>query len=320
MVPREIGESMVSQSEAPSSLARPSRGIDAYLLRYFLAVVEEGGISRAAQALYLAQPSLSQAIRTLERRLGATLFDRSAHPIRLTAAGERFVPAARELLADLEHARLAVQAVRDLQSGRLDIVTHAVFSVEPLVELLRQFRQEYDNVLVNVLSAETSEDARELVRQGAAELAIGYAGHDNGGLTTILLPAHEVVLAAAPSIIASLPAPIPRDFIADIPLVLDVSDRATVAMLRQLVGARKTPNVLVHCANPTTVWGFVSRGTGSTLVARRVADKHVTNVAAVSLHPPLYRTPALFTRAEPLSPAAAAFVALASEKPECSET
>jgi DNA-binding transcriptional LysR family regulator len=309
---------MTDRIEPTWCLSHPGRRIDAHLLRYFLAVVEEGGISRAAEALYLAQPSLSQAIQTLERRLGTALFDRSARPIRLSPAGERFVGAARELLADLEGARLAVQAVRDLQSGRLDVVTHAVFSVEPLVELLKRFRKEYDHILVNVLLAETSEDARELVRHGSAELAIGYEGNDNGGLTTIPLPAHEVVLAAAPNIIESLPSPIPRESVADIPLVLDVSDRATAAMLRQLIGTRKTPRVVVHCATPTAVWGLVSRGTGSTLLARRVAEKYVANVAAVSLHPPLYRTPALFTRAEPLSPAAAAFVSLASEKPKCS--
>ncbi|MFD6064210.1 LysR family transcriptional regulator [Rhodococcus wratislaviensis] len=136
---------------------------------------------RAAAALYLAQPSLSQAIRTLERRLGTELFDRSAHPVCMTAAGERFAPAARELLADLDRARLAVHAVRDLQSGRLDIVTHAVFSVEPLVELVHRFRKAYDNILVNVLTAKSSEDARELVRHGAAELAIGYEAHDTEG-------------------------------------------------------------------------------------------------------------------------------------------
>ena len=295
--------------------SRAGRRIDAYQLRYFLAVAEEGGFSRAAEALYLAQPSLSQAIRTLERRLGTELFDRSGHPIRLTAAGERFAPAARELLADLDRAQLAVQAVRDLQSGRLDIVTHAVFSVEPLVELVHRFRKVYDNILVNVLTAESSEDAGELVRHGAAELAIGYEAHDPEGLTTIPLPVHEVVLVAAPGILGSLPAPLPRDSVADLPLIFDLGDRATATMLRQTIGTRKAPSVVVNCSNPTLLWGLVSRGAGATLLSRRAAEKYVHDAVVVSLDPPLYRTPALFARAEPLSPAGAAFVELASEHP-----
>ncbi|RZL75340.1 MAG: LysR family transcriptional regulator [Rhodococcus sp. (in: high G+C Gram-positive bacteria)] len=306
---------MPDKTETSRVVSLAGRRIDAYQLRYFLAVAEEGGFSRAADALYLAQPSLSQAIRTLERRLGTELFDRSAHPVCLTAAGERFAPAARELLADLDRARLAVHAVRDLRSGRLDIVTHAVFSVEPLVELVHRFRKAYDNILVNVLTAKSSEDARELVRHGAAELAIGYEAHDTEGLTAIPLPAHEVVLTAVPGILGSLPAPLPRESVADLPLIFDLGDRATATMLRQTIGTKKTPRVVVNCSNPTALWGLVSRGAGVTLLSRHVAEKYVPNAVVVSLHPFLYRTPALFARAEPLSPAATAFVALASEQP-----
>ena len=51
--------------------------MDLHLVTYFVAVVDHGGITKAAQSLYISQPSLSQAIRTLEKRLGVTLFDRA---------------------------------------------------------------------------------------------------------------------------------------------------------------------------------------------------------------------------------------------------
>jgi DNA-binding transcriptional LysR family regulator len=62
--------------------------VDARQLEYFLAVVDHGGVNRAAAALYLAQPSLSQSIRALERDLGHQLFHRVGRRLVLTDAGQ----------------------------------------------------------------------------------------------------------------------------------------------------------------------------------------------------------------------------------------
>lgn len=67
---------------------------------YFLAVVEHGGVTRAAQALYLAQPSLSEAIRRLEEELGVVLFERSGRGLVPTPAGRALVEPARRIVAD----------------------------------------------------------------------------------------------------------------------------------------------------------------------------------------------------------------------------
>lgn len=68
------------------------------ILRYVEAVAEEGSFTKAAQRLYVAQPSLSQSIRALERDLGAELFDRSGRAVVLTPAGERYLRWARTVL------------------------------------------------------------------------------------------------------------------------------------------------------------------------------------------------------------------------------
>lgn len=117
--------------------------MDLHLVTYFVAVVDHGGITKAAQSLYISQPSLSQAIRTLERRLGVTLFDRSGRRLELTEAGRKFDVAARRILADVERAKEKVGAVRELRAGRVDIVTYAAFSIDPLVALIREFRQRF---------------------------------------------------------------------------------------------------------------------------------------------------------------------------------
>ena len=80
------------------------------MIRYFLAVVDEGSITRAATAVRIAQPSLSRQLRGLEEDLGLRLFDRAGGRIRLSPAGRRFLPYARDLVA---RADTAVAAMRD---------------------------------------------------------------------------------------------------------------------------------------------------------------------------------------------------------------
>src|SRR5271169_3014098 len=78
-------------------------------LRYFVAVAEEGNISRAAKRIFLTQPALSRQIKVLEEEVGQCLLERQAHSIRLTAVGEALLREARELL---RHAEQVLERVR----------------------------------------------------------------------------------------------------------------------------------------------------------------------------------------------------------------
>ena len=77
-------------------------------LRYFVTVAEERHFGRAAERLHIVQPAVSQQIARLERELGTVLIDRSPRHVRLTAAGERVLDAARETLAAADRVRAAV--------------------------------------------------------------------------------------------------------------------------------------------------------------------------------------------------------------------
>ena len=83
------------------------------LLRYFVAVAEELSITRAAEHLHTAQPSLSQQIRQLEDIVGSPLFHRDKHRLRLTESGTTLLPEAKQILAAtadaILHARLAAR-------------------------------------------------------------------------------------------------------------------------------------------------------------------------------------------------------------------
>ncbi|SDM23472.1 DNA-binding transcriptional regulator, LysR family [Oryzisolibacter propanilivorax] len=102
-----------------------NRPLDLQWLEDFLALADSGNFSRAAQARAIAQPAFSRHIRALEDWVGAELFDRSAHPATLTAAGQRFLPLLQEVLTRLEDARTRALEARDQAAVSLRFaVTH----------------------------------------------------------------------------------------------------------------------------------------------------------------------------------------------------
>ncbi|QHJ00420.1 LysR family transcriptional regulator [Xylophilus rhododendri] len=96
-----------------------NRPLDLEWLEDFLALAETGNFSRAAEARNIAQPAFSRHIRSLEEWTGAELFDRSAHPAALTAAGKRFHPLLADVLAALEAARIKARAAQDQAAAGL---------------------------------------------------------------------------------------------------------------------------------------------------------------------------------------------------------
>lgn len=280
-------------------------------MRYFVAIVDHGTVSKAAQVLYVSQPSLNQAISTLENRVGAVLFDRTGGRCELTEAGHRFEVAARRILADVEQAKSAVAQVRELRAGGVDVAVNADFRIDPLVPVIARFRERYPALWVRVVDVTTPTGVSAALRAGEAEIGIAELSDDPPRkFTEIPVGTQELVLAAVPELLGGLTGPLPRARVRSLPLIIDHGDRTTKRLLEEMIDA-DARNVVVDCAHPPAIWGLVNRGVGATVLPREVAAQQLPGARVLALDPPLHRRWGLVTRPSALSPAAAAFVAAA---------
>src|SRR5258705_7489170 len=115
-------------------------------LQYFLATVEHGSFSAAAESLWMAQPSLSEQIRRLEAELGAPLFTRLGRGVTLTEAGRALRPHAEETLAAAEAAAMAVAEVRELRGGTAPFGTFRSAPHHLLGGLVARFRRPHPSL------------------------------------------------------------------------------------------------------------------------------------------------------------------------------
>ncbi|MVZ99925.1 LysR family transcriptional regulator [Actinomadura sp. LD22] len=277
--------------------------MDLRLLRYFRVVVDQGSITKAAEALYIAQPSLSQAIRTLERQLGVQLFDRSGRRLVLTAAGKSLAAAARTIESDVERARAAVRAVRDLGGGRLELAATATLEVDPLPELAGRLRREHPGILLSIVSPGGAVQVVDEVRHGRAEIGLIELPARTETLRIRRLKTDEITLVLPPALAEGLPDPVPLDAVAAVPLVIADVDAATMPV----PGCQ----VAVECAHRQAVWDLVRLGAGATFLPRHLAETQLRDVVIRSLCPHLEQDIGLVFRSGELSPAARAFMGVA---------
>ncbi len=116
-------------------------------LRHFLALVEERSVTGAAKRELIVQSGLSNSIQALERELGTALYVRGTRPVRLTAAGEALVGAARRTLTSAAQAEQAVQHTRDVLIGTLRIgISLSAQHLVPFASYLGEFTRDHPGI------------------------------------------------------------------------------------------------------------------------------------------------------------------------------
>lgn len=282
------------------------------LVEYFLAVVDHGTVTRAAERLYVAQPSVSQAIRTLETDLGVALFKRLPRGLRLTADGEAFVEPARRLLADVDFAAERVHAVRNLTAGRIKVAALSSLAADPLSSLLSEFHSRWPDVTFEILDPGSPELVAEAVRRGKAEVGLTNLTEDTTQLRSIHLGEQELAIVLPPGLAAGVPDPVPWAAAAKLPMAVEIADRHTIGDGH---ASEAMTEVVVECAHRQAVWELVRAGAAATVLPRAFASSHLDGVSVRPFAPPITRPIGWVFRQGPLSPAAAVLLGRSGARP-----
>ena len=166
-------------------------------LRIFVAVAERQHVTRAAEALNLAQSAASAAIAALEARYRTKLFSRVGRGIELTEAGRLFLAEARAVLARAKVAELRLAELGDLQSGTLNVQASQTIASYWLPRHLVAFRRAYPLIEIRLSIGNTARVAAA-VHEGEAELGFVEGAVDDPALVSTPVAQDRMVLVVAP--------------------------------------------------------------------------------------------------------------------------
>ena len=166
-------------------------------LRIFVAVAERQHVTRAAEALNLAQSAASAAIGALEGRHGAKLFHRVGRGIELTEAGSLFLTEARAVLARADAAELVLSEIVGLKRGRLLVQASQTIASYWLPRHLVAFRRTHPGVAIALTVGNTAQVAAA-VHEGAAELGFVEGTVDDPALDSRVVARDQLVIVVGP--------------------------------------------------------------------------------------------------------------------------
>lgn len=122
-------------------------------MKYFVEVVKQGGMTKASKSLYIAQPTISKAIKDIEAEMAVPLFDRSKRNLVLTDAGKIFFNKCKEIISLYDNLPTEINSLYGLETGHINISMSAVMSMLKFIGVLGDFHQLYPNITYNLIES-----------------------------------------------------------------------------------------------------------------------------------------------------------------------
>ncbi|GAA1490705.1 LysR family transcriptional regulator [Brachybacterium sacelli] len=242
-------------------------------LRSFEAVVRRGTFTRAAQELFLTQPSLSRQIATLETDVGTPLLERGHRGAVVTEAGRALLPIARRMLADAESARLELDELAGLRRGRVRLGAPPTLCVSLVADVLAEYSARHPEVELQVVEAGTLALMRQL-QEGEVDLAVAITREDAleaEGAELVPLLREGLVVASAAARAPLVPEEITLAELAEVPQVaFNRSYDLRAATDRAFASRGLRAAIAVEGAEMDAVLRFVERGIGVAVVPAMV--------------------------------------------------
>ena len=260
-------------------------------------IAKEQSFSKAAQKLFIAQPSLSLMVKSLESELGAPLFDRSSKPIRLTEAGEEYVRAA-EQIQQIEHTYSEyIVALNNLDAGSLRIGSNQLLSSVVLPRYISGFMQNHPKIHISLTDANSTTLENE-ISNGALDIVIDNSILPEELYARSYLTSEHLLLAVPKQFPENNACKLTRLSYEDIlngkhlsadPVSLDNFTETPFILMNRNNDTRKqsntifqecgfSPKVLFEMDRLTTLYSYVEQG----LAASLVSDTLVRNIRGIS--------------------------------------
>jgi DNA-binding transcriptional LysR family regulator len=287
-------------------------------LQYFATLADELHFGRAARKLAIAQPSLSQKIRSFENELGVSLFQRHNRQVALTSAGQSLHPYAKNILSDIGKAKTLVQGAGRGEIGQLRIGFIGLAALDILPPLLAQFRANYPNVIFNLYERSSAEQVKNVL-DGELDVGIVREPRAVTSLASMHITRDPLVVALPKSHRFAKKRRIAIRDLKDESFVLFPRNKGT-AMYDRIIGACVaadfSPRVVQEANIMTTIIGLVATGVGLSIIPSVASCVRHERVVYLPLTPPLLLDTGMIwdPKVRLLNPALEAFLRLQRAK------
>lgn len=246
--------------------------IDFRQLRYFLSIVEHRSLSRAAEALHVAQPALSLHLKRLEAEFGCQLVHRNTRGVVPTESGQRLAQRAQALLEKMASLADEVRGIEAVPTGPAVIGIPTSLGTILTVPLVKMVREHFPHIRLKVVEA-LSGHMQEWLLSGEVDLAVIFGAEPPPGLTTHFLACESLCLVGPrDDPLMQGRSSIEMDKVLDLPLIMPSRPHGVREELeRAATIRRRQPNVIVELDALDQIKALVSDGVGYTILSQRFA-------------------------------------------------
>jgi DNA-binding transcriptional LysR family regulator len=263
-------------------------GLEMRHLLALVAVVESGTFSAAAEQLGYTQSAVSQQVGTLERMVGAPLFERPGgrRPVQLTTAGEMLLTHARAVIARVSAAAADLRALASGEQGELRVGTLPSVGTKILPGLLGTFRAEWPGVQIVLRESRESFDLIQAVETGDIDLTfIDIGPYDTGSLQVRRLLDDPMVLVAPADSPEARRISVSIDDVAHLPMIGTRNPGCRQIIDDAFRQAAALPSYVFRSDDNPTIHGLVGSGLAYAVLPLLTVDENDPNVAVVPIRP-----------------------------------
>ena len=240
--------------------------MDIRQLKYFMAIVEEGNITKAAEKLHMAQPPLSYQLKLMEEELGVKLLERSTRKIEITEAGEMLKTRAEQIIELFDKTVKDIKNFNEGFTGTLSmgVVASSMGVIYP--KFIQEYHAEYPDISFDIREGNTNR-ILEFLKNGIIELGIVRTPFNSENFESVSLPNEPMIAVTKPqSDFGWDKKNLNIDDLKDIPLILDRRFEKMIIKACQQWGYR--PKILCESEDTRTILSWVDVGMGIGVVPK----------------------------------------------------